>query len=311
MPTPRSPEQLQESNQQPLLVKALASVANAVFITDEAGKIIWVNDAFTRLSGYSEEDAIGRMPSILQSGKQSESFYAKLWQTILAGHVWQGEVVDQRKDGSLYTVDEVITPLFNEDGVITNFIAIQHDITARKQEDERSHFLAYHDAVTGLPNRPFFLDAQKLAISHAKRTQHMLATLFLDIDGFKPVNDTFGHRMGDQLLSAIADRLRAAVRKGDTVARFGGDEFAVLLTGLQEPEIAAVLAGKLVDAISRPFMVRGQKLAVSASIGISIYPFDGEDAEILLDKADHAMYDAKHQGGNNFRFYQTTLSQQH
>ena len=139
----------------------------------------------------------------------------------------------------------------------------------------------------------------------------MLATLFLDIDGFKPVNDTFGHRMGDQLLSAIADRLRAAVRKGDTVARFGGDEFAAILTGLQEPEIAAVLAGKLVDAISRPFMVRGQKLAVSASIGISIYPFDGEDAEILLDKADHAMYDAKHQGGNNFRFYQTTLSQQH
>lgn len=311
MPTERFPDKCSAANQQPLLVKALTSVANAVFITDEVGQIIWINDAFSRLSGYSPEDAIGHTPAILQSGKQSQAFYAKLWQTILAGHVWQGEVVDQRKDGSLYTVDEVITPLFNDDGAITNFIAIQHDITARKQEGEHDRFLAYHDAVTGLANRPLFLSVMQLAIAHAQRTQHMLATLFLDLDGFKPINDAFGHHIGDQLLSAVAERLSAAVRKEDTVARFGGDEFAILLTGLLDSGIVAALAGKLVEAIARPFVVRGQKVNVRASIGISLYPTDGEDAETLLENADHAMYDAKHHGGNNFRFYRADLAQSH
>ena len=306
--TPQLPAS--EKNRQPLhqslLAQALVSAANAIFITDEAGQIIWVNDAFARLSGFAPEDAIGRTPAILKSGRQSPSFYKQLWQTILSGHVWQGEVVDQRKDGSLYMVDEIITPLFDAQGAITHFIAIQHDITQFRQEGERDRHLAYHDVLTGLPNRAHFLGIQQRAISDAERTQRMLATLFLDLDGFKPINDTFGHHTGDQLLIAVADRLRAGVRQADTVARFGGDEFAVLVTDLLDREVAAALACKLLGAIGRPFMLRGQKINVSASIGIAIYPSDGENPETLLINADNAMYQVKHRGGNNYQFYDGT-----
>jgi diguanylate cyclase (GGDEF)-like protein len=226
-----------------------------------------------------------------------------MWQTIMAGQVWQGEIADQRKDGSPYTVEEVITPLFDEAGIVTHFLAIQHDVTHRRKESERDHYLAYHDVLTGLPNRAFFLDMQQKIISHAKRTQHMIATLFLDLDGFKPVNDNFGHDMGDQLLVAVAERLRAAVRQADTVARFGGDEFAVLITDIADVKIVALLARKLVDILSKPFVLRGHKFEVRASVGIAIYPSDGDSAQTLLAHADQAMYRAKYDGGNRFRFY--------
>jgi diguanylate cyclase (GGDEF)-like protein len=232
-----------------------------------------------------------------------------MWQTILAGQVWKGEVVDRRKDGSLYTVEEVITPLFDKDGVITHFLALQHDITQRKKESERDHYLAYHDVLTGLPNRASFLDVQHKAISHAKRSQQMIATLFLDLDGFKPVNDAFGHHMGDQLLIAVAERLRATVRQADAVARFGGDEFAVLITNIMDINIAATLAHKLIDILSKPFVLRGQKFNVHASVGIAIYPADGENPEALLTHADKAMYQAKSEGGNTFRFYDAKSDQ--
>lgn len=285
------------------LAQALASVGNAIFITDEDGRIIWVNDAFSRLSGYAAEDSIGRTPAILSSGRQSDSFYSQLWRTINAGQVWKGEVEDRKKDGSTYIVDEVITPLFDATGAITNFIAIQHDITLRKQETERDHHLAYHDILTGLPNRAMFIDVQRKAIAYARRTHRLLATLFLDLDGFKPVNDTYGHRMGDQLLIAVGERLRAAVRQEDTIARFGGDEFAILIPGLTEPSVVETLAQKLVDAVSRPFVLRGKKVSIKVSIGIAMYPSDGSDAETLLMNADNAMYQAKFHGGNVFEFY--------
>lgn len=297
-----------DNSQQHLLAQALAATANAIFITDDAGRIVWTNDAFNRLSGYSQEDTIGRTPAILQSGKQSHSFYTEMWQTILGGKIWQGEVIDQKKDGSLYTVDEIITPLFNDEGTITHFIAIQHDISQRKKESERDHHLAYHDVLTNLPNRTHFLGMQQQAISHAKRTQHMLATLFLDLDKFKPVNDKLGHHTGDQLLSAVAERLRSAVRQGDIVARFGGDEFAILLTDLPDREVATVLAQKLIDTLSRPFVLRGQKINIGASIGIAVYPDDGENPETLLMNADKAMYQAKCHGGSNYQLYDAALS---
>lgn len=299
------------AHQQPLLAQALSSVANAILITDETGRIVWVNDAFSRLSGYAPEEAIGHTPALLQSGRQSRAFYADLWRTIREGKVWQGEVIDQRKDGSTYTTDEIITPLFDEHGAITHFIAIQHDITVRKQESEWTRHLAYHDALTGLPNRSGFLDVQERAIAHAKRTQLLLAMLFVDLDHFKPVNDTLGHHTGDQLLKAVADRLRAGVRKEDTVARFGGDEFAILLAGLADSDVAAGLAQKLCEALSRPFVLRGQTIRISASIGIALYPADGEDAESLLAHADQAMYQAKQQGGNNYQVYHADAPQSH
>lgn len=302
-----SPDYSQQPIEQPLLAQALASTATAIFITDHAGKIVWVNDEFSRLSGYSMEDTIGHTPAILHSGKQGHDFYEERWQTILAGNVWHGEVVDQRKDGSLYVADEIVTPLFDEKGAIAHFVTVQHDITLQKQKNERDHHLAYHDVLTGLPNRANFIDVLQKAISHARRRQNMFATLFLDLDKFKPVNDTLGHQIGDQLLAAVAERLRAAVRQADIVARIGGDEFAILLSRLPDTEIAAALARKLVETLSRPFVLRGQKGNISASIGIAIYPADGRKPKTLLMKADKAMYLAKYHGGNDYKFYSETL----
>lgn len=294
---------------QALMAQAMASAANPIFITDDVGHIIWVNNAFVRSTGYTQEESLGLTPAFLQSGRQSHSFYSKMWQTIMAGQVWQGEITDRRKDGSPYTVEEVITPLFDKEGVITHFLAIQHDVTQRKKESERDRYLAYHDVLTCLPNRAFFLDVQQKIISHAKRTQHMIATLFLDLDGFKPVNDNFGHHMGDQLLVAVGERLRATVRQADTVARFGGDEFAVLITDIVDVNVVAVLARKLIDILSKPFVLRGHKFTVHASVGIAIYPADGDNAETLLANADKAMYQAKYHGGNRFQFFNAQIDQ--
>lgn len=292
---------------QDLLAKALATAANAIFITDETGCIVWVNDAFSRLSGYSWQEALGQTPALLKSGRQSEAFYADLWKIILSGNVWRGNLIDRRKDHTLYTVDEIITPLFDEKGNITHFIAIQNDITLRMQEDTHNHYLAYHDVLTGLPNRALFVAKQRQAMQYAKRTNHMLALLFLDLDNFKPVNDNFGHRIGDQLLIAVGERLRAAVRKADVVARWGGDEFAILLVDLLDTGIVTMLARKLLDTLARPFVFEGRKISVQTSIGIAIYPADGEEPETLLDLADRTMYVAKEQGGNRFLFYNPLL----
>jgi diguanylate cyclase (GGDEF)-like protein/PAS domain S-box-containing protein len=292
-----------------LLAHALAAIANAIFITDDASKIVWVNDAFCKLSGYTAQETIGRTPAMLQSGRQDHAFYAQLWRTIRAGQVWQGEIDDARKDGSVYTVDEVITPLHDAEGAVTHFIVIQHDITQRKQQIEREHRLAYHDVLTGLPNRTALREAQQKAISQAQRKRHMLATLFIDLDGFKPVNDSLGHHTGDQLLAAVAERLRGGVRQVDTIARFGGDEFAVLVADLQDGAVAEALARKLLDALAQPFALRGRHVKISASIGIALYPADGEDPETLLMHADKAMYQAKCRGGNHYQLYDPTFSQ--
>ncbi len=286
-----------------LLIKALASIANAVFITDHKGRIVWTNDAFSRLSGYSSQEALGQTPSFLKSGQQRPPFYRELWQTILSGNVWRGEVVERRKDGVLYTVDEVITPLRDDSGAITHYVAVQHDITQRKQETAREHFLAYHDPLTGLSNRALFLDMLEQSIANANRTHLPLALLYVDIDGFKRINDALGHKAGDQLLIAVANRLRAAVRKTDIVARLGGDEMAILQTDLADTHITAKLAQKLLRVISQPFVLEGHKIDAAVSIGIALYPDDAGNIEDLLNNADQAMYLAKSSGRNCHRTY--------
>lgn len=250
----------------------------------------------------------GNTPAMLSSGIQSKSFYTDLWRTILSGKVWRGMVIDRRKDGSLYRVDETITPLLDEHGAITHFIAIQQDMTLQSQQQEQEHYLAYHDLLTGLPNRAHFMELHKQAMLHAAHTKDMLALLFLDLDKFKPVNDTLGHDIGDLLLQAVAERLQSAVRKSDAVARFGGDEFAILLTDLLDMKVATTIADKLVATLAQPFIIAEHKLHIGVSIGIAMYPVDGQTQQELIRKADQAMYIAKQQGGNSFRFYCNAFS---
>jgi len=292
-----------DPNQRDLLANALSSIANAVFITDRDGRIVWANEAFSQLSGYAAHETLGRSPAMLKSGRQDAEFYRELWQAILAGSVWRGEVVERRKDGSLYAVDETITPLCDAAGNITHFIATLHDITSRKKEGDRDHFLAYHDGLTGLPNRALFLRLLEQALAHCERSGRPLAVLFIDLDRFKSVNDTLGHQLGDQLLLTVAERLRASVRKSDVVARLSGDEFTVIQTDLVDSRPAGTLARTLVRALGRPFMLKGRDVQVGASVGISIYPDDGTSPEELLQRADLAMYRAKEQGRNRYCFY--------
>ena len=264
---------------------------------------MWVNDAFCRLSGYARDEAIGRTPGLLKSGKQSPDFYRDLWQTILAGRTWQGEVVERRRDGSLWTASQVITPLLDEAGQVTHFVAIQHDVTTSSQEREAMERLAFHDSLTGLPNRASLFDTLGRAVAPAAAESRQLALLYLDLDDFKSVNDALGHAAGDELLIAVAERLRGAVRKTDVVARLGGDEFAVLLADVEHPDVAGALAGKLVDRIGQPYMLHRRRIRVGASIGISLYPRDGATVDALLNHADAAMYAAKASGRGQYRFF--------
>jgi len=307
--TPRS-QNSREPLDHGLLAKAVATAADPIFITDQTGRIVWINEAFSERSGYSAQEAVGQTPGFLKSGTHDASFYRELWQTILAGRVWRGEVVERHKDGSLYTADEVITPLRDDKGTVTHFVAIQHDVTLRKQAAEREHYLAYHDALTGLYNRVLFLDLLQQAIARSAQSLHPLALLFLDMDNFKQINDTFGHETGDRLLVAVAERLSAAVRKtADAVARLSGDEFAILQTGLNDPQAARSLAHKLLHSISQPFVLQGRKVQTRVSIGIAIYPADGKVPDELLRNADKAMYLAKSRGGGNCQFYDPALCQ--
>jgi diguanylate cyclase (GGDEF)-like protein/PAS domain S-box-containing protein len=297
------PDQASPGPDDALLANALASVANAIFITDPAGHIRWANHAFSRLSGYAIGELLGHTPALMKSGMQREAFYADLWRTILGGKAWRGKLVDRRKDGELYTVDQTITPLLNELGVITHFIAIQQVPMTPGPREKQDHYLARHDALTGLPNRLNFREIERQQIEYARGTGYPFALMFLDLDKFKEVNDSFGHSSGDQLLLAVAERLTRAVRQSDTVARFGGDEFAILLSELPDQRIVAALAEKLNHAMAQPFVIGDKTVCISASIGAAIYPVDGDDPDDLMRKADEAMYRVKKSGGNGHQFY--------
>lgn len=288
---------------QDLLAEALAKVSNAIFITDSQGRIIWSNSAFSQLCGYSEREILGRTPSFLKSGRQDANYYSEMWNTVRSGKVWRGKVVERRKDGELFVVEETITPLMDPSGNITHFIAIQHDLTLREKESERTHFLAYHDSLTGLANRELLLKFLDEAIVVAKRAGHMVGVLFLDLDEFKGVNDRLGHRVGDRLLRTVADRLNAAVRKTDMVARIGGDEFVIVQADVENQGAVSALGLKLVTRIGQPYNFHGVKVNIKTSVGIALFPQHGNEPERLLTLADRAMYKVKKAGGNGHRFF--------
>ncbi|MFZ5647428.1 MAG: bifunctional diguanylate cyclase/phosphodiesterase [Bacillota bacterium] len=280
---------------------ALQSAANAVVITNTDGRIIWTNPAFTHLTGYKEEEALEMDMSMLKSGKQEPVYYQNLWETILSGKVWHGEIENLRKDGSLYIEEQTITPVRDAEGKITHFVAIKQDVTKRKQQEQQLCYLATHDSLTGLPNRRLLEDAMKRVVARSRRGAEN-SLLFMDLDNFKLVNDTLGHAAGDQVLYTLTRILQKHLRTGDLLVRFGGDEFAVLLEGIGRDEAVAVAERMRREVEEYRFVVGDQNFHLSLSIGLVVV--DGASQPgLVLSQADTAMYMAKEQGRNRVVVY--------
>ncbi|HUW37248.1 MAG TPA: diguanylate cyclase [Rhodocyclaceae bacterium] len=286
-----------------LAAKVFESTFEAIFVTNADQFIESVNPAFTLITGYQAHEAIGQKPSILASGRHDSTFYEKMHNALaLDGH-WQGEIWNRRKDGEIYVEWITINVVKNDAGAVINYVAIFSDITQRKAAEERMSFLAQHDALTGLPNRVLLEDRLLHAISHAQRNDKKLAVVFLDLVDFKKVNDSVGHHAGDQLLQIVAQKLSACVRAEDTVARLGGDEFVVLLEEVGAEDNITLIVTKILAFLSEPVMLEGREVSIGSSIGISLYPDDGQEVDALIRHADAAMYQAKMQGDNTFCFY--------
>lgn len=290
------------------LSSALEQAADSVVITDRDGIISYVNPAFETTTGYSRDEAIGRKSSLTRSDRHDTSFYDLLWSTILAGKVFSDVLINKKKNGDLYYEQKTITPLKNAHGDITHFISTGKDISESMQTQERLKYLAHHDVLTGLPNRTLFMDRLGHALARTRDAHAVVAVLFLDLDHFKIINDTMGHAAGDHTLKVVSERLQASVREGDTVARLGGDEFAIILEDIETEDNIAPIAIKVLEALSRKYELQSQEFYMTGSIGISLFPTDGKDADTLLKHADIAMYRAKDQGRNSYQFYLEDMS---
>ncbi|BAO43718.1 signal transduction protein [Thiolapillus brandeum] len=294
---------------------ALEQSPASVVITDTNGVIEYVNPKFEEVSGYAREEAIGQKPSLLKSGDKTPEEYADMWRTLKAGKEWRGVFHNQRKDGSLYWESARISPVRDEDGQIAYFIGVKEDITQRRNDEEQIRYQANYDLLTGLPNRTLLMDRLRQNVLQGQRGKRPFVVFFIDLDRFKSVNDLYGHAVGDELMKVVGRRLESELRETDTVARFGGDEFVVLLMGVDNADFAAVIARKLIDSLCRPFVLGERKITIGASIGITLFPADvsheTHDREsivgALLSNADMAMYQAKALGPNRFQFFEQEM----
>ena len=291
-----------------LAARVFESTGEGIVITRPDGEIIAVNPAFSEITGYSEAEALGQNPRLLNSGRQPPEFYAAMWQAVGNGHQWRGEIWNRRKNGEVYPEWLTLSAVKDEQGRISNYVGVFSDISLLKNSQQTAEFLARHDALTGLPNRTLFQDRLQHAVTRARRDNQSMAVLFLDLDHFKNVNDTLGHSVGDQLLRYVAQQMADQLRQCDTIARLGGDEFVVLLEQDVTPESLQVVVNKLLGLFVEPLQIAERLFYITASIGISRYPQDAQDADNLLKQADLAMYDAKRKGRNMAQHYQVALS---
>lgn len=276
-----------------LAATVFETASEGIVIADRDNRIISVNPAFTRITGYTESEARGNDPKILRSGKHDQEFYRDMWHKLKSEGKWQGEIMNRQKSGVAYHEWLSINTVTDAKGNVVNFVAIFSDISKRKTAEEKIRHLAHHDALTDLPNRSLLRDRLDQAVKRARRDNLKFAVMFLDLDRFKSINDTLGHEVGDHVLQHAAKNLVGCVREGDTVARLGGDEFIVLLQGIQSRGNADAIAEKMQKEFAKPFTIGSHRLTLSASIGIAMYPEDGRDDESLLKHADIAMYHAK------------------
>ncbi len=306
---------------QRMTASVFSSIQEGILITDAQRTIIDLNPAFTSMTGYSRDEVLGKTPSLLKSGRHDHHYYETMWQIVNQQGYWRGEVWNRKKDGKLCAVILTISAVTDKQGKITHYIGTSSDISHLKEQARKLEFIAHYDSLTGVPNRVLLADRMHLALAQTKRDNCLMAVGYLDLDGFKPVNDTLGHEAGDQLLIEIARRIKNALREGDTVARLGGDEFVFLLLGLEKVEDCEITLHRLLQVISEPVAIGSQTVSVSASIGIGIFPEDcadpaasaeedNTDPDTLLRHADQAMYKAKLEGKNCFHIYNLELDRQ-
>lgn len=290
------------------MARAVEQSPISVVITDVKGMIEYVNPRFTQVTGYGYDEAIGMTPSIVKSGFTSPQQYRELWETIVSGREWRGELLNRRKNGDLFWEHISISPIRDDTGAIVRFVAVKEDVTMRKEYEKRLLYQAHYDDLTKLPNRLLSIDRLTQALARADRNREHVGVAFIDLDNFKKVNDTLGHTYGDDLLRVAARRLVGCIRASDTVGRLGGDEFLIVLPDLHDPAHALSVADKILEAFQEPFLILGHSITTTASVGLTIFPGDGREANILLRNADAAMYRAKDAGRNCCRTFHAGLN---
>jgi two-component system CheB/CheR fusion protein len=295
-------EKLAESRLQ-LAAKVYENAMDGIVVTDADGVILSVNPAFTRITGYTAVEAVGRKPSILKSGHHDVDFYKEMWEKLLRDGRWKGEIWNRKKNGETYPQAASIASVTDDHGAILQYVGVFQDITDIKEYQAEISYHAYHDPLTGLPNRLLFDDRLRHAIAIARRDHKKAAIMYVDLDGFKEINDTHGHHVGDLVLKGMAMRLVSTLRDEDTISRLGGDEFIILLEHTGHKRGVRLVAEKILLAVKEPFSLKGLEISVGASVGVVMFPCEVDDPETLIKSTDAAMYCAKEQGKNRFMFY--------
>lgn len=290
-----------------LAALVFSDVSDGIVVTDEKARILDVNPAFCRITGYAREEVIGRNPRMMKSDRHDATFYGSMWQSLHGDGRWQGEVWDRRKTGEVYAKWLSISAVYDLQGKVTHYVGIFSDVTHTKRTEEQVERETHFDGLTGLPNRVLFRDRLRQGLREARHGDEMMAVLFLDIDDFRRINDGLGHRVGDELLDAVGGRIASLLRETDTVARLSEDEFAIVLSELDDATSAAIVARKIVEAFVAPFHLRQHDVSATVSVGVSLFPHDASDVESLLRDADTAMHHAKQAGRNTYRFYSTEM----
>ena len=301
-------EQIMNRRERQKLAMAVEQASDWILITDKEGRIEYTNNAVEEITGYTKEELLGQTPRVFKSGKHDKVFYKELWDTILAGRTYRNILTNRHKDGSFFEIYHGISPLKDTHGNITHFVATSKDITQQKALEEKLNYLAYYDVLTGLPNRILFMDRLSQVISRTERRERKVAVVCLDIDRFRVINDSYGYEIGDTALKEIGKRFSQAVHEGDTVARFGADEYGIILSNMTHSEDVVRLVDNLMRKARKPIRVNGLELILTLSVGISLFPDDDQEITALVRNADIAMSKAKGTGMNNYQFFQSDMN---
>ncbi|MCJ8006634.1 putative bifunctional diguanylate cyclase/phosphodiesterase [Lederbergia wuyishanensis] len=288
--------------------KILEQISEGVMVVNVKRQIIYINSAFEIVTGYNRKEVYLQNPRILQSGLHDKHFYHKLWETISSKGSWSGEIWNKRKNGELFLEWLTISEVRDSEGIVQGYIGVFSDITDRKKAEDELRKLAHYDALTGVPNRHSFTERFSDLLYISQQFNQKLALLFLDLDRFKQINDSLGHEAGDKLLIHVAGRLQELIKNKDVIARIGGDEFVIILSNIKHQREAVHIAKKIIESLTKSFIIDGQEVYITTSIGISFYPNDGDSSEILLKKADKAMYMSKLNGRNQYEIYHEGIS---